>query len=296
MLAIGDGKCGFTLTDIDRAVHTKTTLAMARASVIDKPTEQAIAKHLEARGQPYADLRDKAPVPVGPGNLCRLLRIWKLGRPDRVYLRAACHLSLAALSLYLDDFALGNTGRMFGSLMLQDKTGFIRLVRNGILVSAAKSIVSENFLWVQREAVLTFSATLTRAINPRYITTGMFHHVYSLDGRIKDASHRVVHDVKNVAFALDGLYTGGMIPFFRMAWFTVRIGTFLGWKIPVLMGLYFASTVFVLKFAMPNYTKFYKEISKTNVSNFRPCSLVQLNPGRMDAQEALLPAASPRCF
>ena len=31
MLAIGDGKCGFTLTDIDRSLHAKKTLAMAKA-------------------------------------------------------------------------------------------------------------------------------------------------------------------------------------------------------------------------------------------------------------------------
>ena len=44
MLAIGDGKCGFTLTDIDQSLHAKKTLAMAKASVIDKDTEQSIAK------------------------------------------------------------------------------------------------------------------------------------------------------------------------------------------------------------------------------------------------------------
>eukprot|EP01051_Picozoa_sp_SAG22_P002810 SAG22_NODE_129_length_18679_cov_40.656028_9_plen_114_part_00 len=40
MLAIGDGKCGFTLTEIDRSVHAKKTLAMAKASKIDLSTEQ----------------------------------------------------------------------------------------------------------------------------------------------------------------------------------------------------------------------------------------------------------------
>jgi hypothetical protein len=66
MLAIGDGKCGFTLKDIDRSAHVKTTLAMARASVISKDTEQSIAKHADARSQPYADMRDKAPLSKGP--------------------------------------------------------------------------------------------------------------------------------------------------------------------------------------------------------------------------------------
>lgn len=264
MLAIGDGKCGFTLTDIDRQVHAKRTFAMAAASVIDKPTEQSIAKHLEERSEPYKDMRDKSPVPEGPGTLRRLMRVWKLGRPDHMYLRMACHLTLAAISTYLDDYQFGNTGRMFGCLMRLDKPGFIRLTRNAVGVAALKSFVSENFHWVQREAVLNFSWTLTHSISPRYISTGMFHHIYSLDGRIKDASHRVVHDVKNIGFALDGIYNRGMLPFCRMVWFTFRIGNFLGWKIPVALGLYFASTVVVLKKAMPNYTQFYKKISKTN--------------------------------
>ena len=49
MLSIGDGKCGWTLRDIDRSVHEKKTLAMAQASLIDSSTEQSIAKHLESR-------------------------------------------------------------------------------------------------------------------------------------------------------------------------------------------------------------------------------------------------------
>ena len=92
MLAIGDGKCGYTLTDIDRTAHTKTTLAMARASVISKDTEQSIARHAEARSLPYADMRNKAPLPPGPGTLKRLVRIWGFGKPSYAYVRAALHL------------------------------------------------------------------------------------------------------------------------------------------------------------------------------------------------------------
>eukprot|EP01051_Picozoa_sp_SAG22_P002808 SAG22_NODE_129_length_18679_cov_40.656028_7_plen_71_part_00 len=46
---------------------------------------------------------------------------------------------------------------MFGCLMRGDKLGFLRLVRFAVLASAAMSFLSENYLWVQREAVLNFS-------------------------------------------------------------------------------------------------------------------------------------------
>ena len=88
-----------------------------------------------------------------------------------------------------------------------------------------------------------------------------FYNIYSLDGRIKDAAHRVVHDVKNVGFALDHLYSGGVLPAFKMIWFTVRIGSFLGFKVPLLMILYFMLSAGVLRLAMPNYKQLYKDIS-----------------------------------
>eukprot|EP01051_Picozoa_sp_SAG22_P002807 SAG22_NODE_129_length_18679_cov_40.656028_6_plen_104_part_00 len=72
------------------------------------------------------------------------------------------------------------------------------------------------------------SDTLSNKILPRYLSNNNFYNIYSLDGRIKDAAHRVVHDVKNVGFALDGLYSGGVLPACKMVWFTARIGSFLG--------------------------------------------------------------------
>jgi hypothetical protein len=79
--------------------------------------------------------------------------------------------------------------------------------------------------------------------------------------RIKDADHRVVHDVKNVGFALQHLYAGGLLPFFQMFWFTFRIGTFLGWKVPVAMAAYFIFSVGAIKLSMPDYKALYKQIS-----------------------------------
>ena len=163
-------------------------------------------QHLEERSKPYTDMRDKQPVPAGPGNLRRLLRVWRMGKPRLAWLRASLHIGLMAAQTLLEDFLMGNTGAMFGCLMRADKARFLVLVRRSIIAAPVQSLLAETFLWVQREAVLSFSYNLSRSLIPRYISNGNFYHIYSLDGRIKDADHRVVHDVKNVGFALDGLY------------------------------------------------------------------------------------------
>ena len=159
---------------------------------------------------------------------------------------------------------------MFGCLMRADKMGFLTLVRKGVLAAVGQAVLAETFLWVQREAVLSFQSAVSRSILPRYLANGNFYKIYSLDGRIKDAAHRVVHDVKNVGFALDHLYSGGVLSFFRMLWFTVRIGSFLGWKVPVAMVAYFVVAGAVVRLVMPDYTALYKQIS-TCSARFKFC-------------------------
>ena len=220
--------------------------------------------------------------------LAIIVRIWQLGKPSYAGARAVMHLSLMALQTLLEDYLMGNTGAMFGCLMRADKSGFLALVRNGVIAAVGQAILAESFLWVQREAVLSFSSGVSRAITPRYLANGNFYKIYSLDGRIKDSAHRVVHDVKNVGFALDHLYSGGLLPFFRMVWFTVRIGSFLGWKVncvltflsprlfvfafpahrcslspqvPLAMIGYFILAGGVVRLVMPDYTALYKKIS-----------------------------------
>jgi ABC-type uncharacterized transport system fused permease/ATPase subunit len=150
---------------------------------------------------------------------------------------------------------------MFGCLMRADKAGFIVLVRRGVTAAVGQAILAESFLWVQREAVLSFQSCVSRGITPRYLSNGNFYRIYSLDGRIKDTAHRVVHDVKNVGFALDHLYSGGVLPFFRMVWFTARIGSFLGWRVPLAMIGYFVAAGVIVRLVMPDYTALYKQIS-----------------------------------
>ena len=64
------------------------------------------------RSAEYANLRSKEKL-QDRGTLPRLLRVWKLGKPDRAGLRAVAHISLMAGQTLLQDYLFRNTGKMF---------------------------------------------------------------------------------------------------------------------------------------------------------------------------------------
>ena len=53
MLAIGDGKQGWTMTTINREAAMAKTLEMAKRSVLSEGEEQSIQNHMDARSKPY---------------------------------------------------------------------------------------------------------------------------------------------------------------------------------------------------------------------------------------------------
>lgn len=64
MLAIGDGKMGWTLTDLKRDAYIEQVVKSAKASVVDDETAESMAKFQEERSEAYSDLRNKRPMPT----------------------------------------------------------------------------------------------------------------------------------------------------------------------------------------------------------------------------------------
>ena len=66
MLAIGDGKHGFTLTDIDRSEMAAKVLAMAQASLVTDEEEASIRRHKTKRDAPFEELKEVKELPDRP--------------------------------------------------------------------------------------------------------------------------------------------------------------------------------------------------------------------------------------
>jgi hypothetical protein len=62
ILTIGDGKCGFTLNDVDHSRIPQKEMALAKSSVkaaVDQNAEKKIADCLKARSAKYAHLESR---------------------------------------------------------------------------------------------------------------------------------------------------------------------------------------------------------------------------------------------
>jgi hypothetical protein len=80
LLAIGDGACGFSLTQLDRKAHYQEVIAAARASVVPAAVEASIAAHAAARSAPYAFLAEQPALPER-GALARVAAVCRVGLP-----------------------------------------------------------------------------------------------------------------------------------------------------------------------------------------------------------------------
>ena len=101
MLAIGDGKHGFTLSEIDTSLMASKVLEMAKASTISDQEEASIRAHKAARDEPFSELREVKPLPRRP-TLSRAWRLWVLPKPNQATLKLLGICALIALETVVD--------------------------------------------------------------------------------------------------------------------------------------------------------------------------------------------------
>ena len=153
MLAIGDGRQGFSLSKVDRTAASKRTLEMARRSVVSDDVEQSIKRHTEARSERFKAARVIKPMPDKP-TLQRFLRLCKIGMPQYMLPKMLALGFLLGLQTWVEDFQMANTGAMFGCLMegAAGLRGMLRISLRATLAALLQGVVWESMLFVQREA------------------------------------------------------------------------------------------------------------------------------------------------
>ena len=103
LLAIGDGKCGFTLSTIERSVHAAAVGKLTAASVVDKDTENSIKAHLTQRSAGYDKMAKLRALPER-SNRARFARLWQLGRPDNLAKKLGGMCVFFACQIWLMEF------------------------------------------------------------------------------------------------------------------------------------------------------------------------------------------------
>eukprot|EP01048_Picozoa_sp_COSAG05_P004912 COSAG05_NODE_279_length_12322_cov_79.874744_4_plen_194_part_00 len=103
LLSIGDGKCGFTLSNIDRHAHAVAVSKLTAASIVDKDTESSIKAHLSARSARYSRMQQARSLPQR-SNRARFRRLWELGRPVHLGKQLCGMCVFFACQIYLQEF------------------------------------------------------------------------------------------------------------------------------------------------------------------------------------------------
>jgi hypothetical protein len=193
LLAIGDGKCGFTLSSIDRSKHAAVVGKLTAASTLDK--ENSIKAHLRTRSAKYGRMQQTRSLPERPDR-SRFRRLWQLGRPDNLCKQLCGMCIFFACQIWLLEYRAFNEGRMYGALMGRDRRLMLRLLGKAGLVAMSIAWTVETFLYIQKESAATMSERITRQLQQRYIRNKMYYRLHYLDGRIKDADQRLAEDVR----------------------------------------------------------------------------------------------------
>ena len=289
VLAIGDGKQGFTLETIPKSAAASPTTVAARSA--QQPSDAEIRAFSQSRSSKY-DFKQKTTLEKS-STVAQLKQVLKLGFKTRSYIvtRIVWVLGTVLVQMVVHDVELRMSGFMFGCAMARNKEGMAKAMLTLVGCNLLASWNQEIQIWHARHVQRHLMNNLTNNLMPRWTKANAFYRMNNIDARISDADHRLVNDVNSFAdtvhvsnFRLCSafvpilpprnvptsvrepdttlillqtmLYHGGFIyPAVQVVWFTARLGLMVGWRIPAGLLCYNILSFLVLKTCMPDYKK-----------------------------------------
>ena len=216
ILTIGDGKCGFTLNDVDHTKIPQKEVALAMSSVkadVDQNAEQKIAESLDARSVPYQHLESRTDKEIKDAStFSRFRRLLKIsmggsGTP-KVVIIGVC----IVIEQFLRFWHQSITGEMFAVLMNQARHRVPSIMFQSTAASLCLATVQLCTRFTSQRLEVTMSEQLTGSLLSRYISGDMFYKMASLDKRIKDPDQRIAEDIKSFCESTTGMFAEVISP------------------------------------------------------------------------------------
>jgi hypothetical protein len=215
MLAIGDGKHGFTLSEIDTSLMASKVLALAKASTVSDEEEASIRAHKATRDAAYSELKAVKPLPSRP-TLSRAWRLWVLSKPNHATIKLLGICGLIALETTVEHISYMNTGNMFACLMTAARSNqvgrFNKLIFISLVCAAVAGVVQESKLLIQREMGIAMGMKVERNLCKRLVRNNTFYEMTNVDRRIKDIAHRVTSDSNQFFHVIGTILINGFTP------------------------------------------------------------------------------------
>jgi hypothetical protein len=166
MLSIGDGKCGFTMHEIENIDIKAKVKDMAKASIVPKDIEASTKKLQKERSKLYEETMTIKDMPQR-GTFGRMMRIWHICKPNWWVMQSIGVLLFIGIQVKIEDYGFGNMGKMYGALTNRDANLMFRLARNGLICGALQGWIWEQMLYFERELGNDMSNRLERHLAQR---------------------------------------------------------------------------------------------------------------------------------
>jgi ABC-type uncharacterized transport system fused permease/ATPase subunit len=265
MLTIGEGECGFNLSDIDSSRSSARALVIAKVDEIPKNVEQSIKKHAETRSEDYRELLSSTKPQMPSRSMWkRSLRIWSESKPDWPKSKFAMLLAFLVADTLLEHISFNITGLMFAALLRQDGVGFARLVALNLTTAVGQMLVGQCQSLISVFSGLVTVMKVKRQLIERLCANNTFYYVMNIDRRIRDVEQIIVRDSNGFMGNMNPMDVGMSVvrPVLKVAFFTQRIGTVAGWRWSVVLVIYFFISMQALRLAMPDYRWLWQKMSK----------------------------------
>jgi ABC-type uncharacterized transport system fused permease/ATPase subunit len=293
MLSIGDGKQGYTVTEIDAREIEQKVKAAARESVLTESMDNSIRTHKLARNTQYSDYDADTPLANKHTTWTRAMRIWNIARPERCLVKFGGIAAFILVQVLVDDRVFTNTGKtvcwespyarlagltwclgavwqfyrlpgkMFGALTSRDKPQMLRLFRNGALLAGVQAIIEESLMFLRMRMGTDLGERFERHMINRVAKRNAFYHLAQVDSRCPDFYQRISRDAGALVRGnLGNVLIGAISPLLRVSYFTVKLGVLMGFKWIAGMFLYYAWGGFVIKRCMPDFEWLWSTSSK----------------------------------
>jgi ABC-type uncharacterized transport system fused permease/ATPase subunit len=191
VLAIGDGKQGFTLTKIDKslfAAETQRTNASKQAPSEQPPSELEMQQFAVQRSEKYAGMKQKADFKPTE-TMVQLRKVLRMGFSSRSYFlyRLGWVMATVVVQMFTLDQQLRVSSYMFGCAMARDKIGMLQSMAKLVGCNLAASWNQEVQIWHARHVERHLMNNLTANLMPRWTRANAFYRMNNIDARISDA-------------------------------------------------------------------------------------------------------------
>lgn len=256
MLAIGDGKQGWTLTDIHRAQHLAQFEKELEAKAVPANVELLIKEQQEERSAPYRaqmeQVKKDRELPKR-STLQRVRRIWSLSVPTGGLGHLSRITGLVILRTMFGRFDVHLTSEMFKCLTTGQRGRFLGIVATSTATLFAVAFSQEGITWAQNLLCGTMRTNLTKHFLGEYFRDNSFYVLRELDARIKDPEQRIANDVDEICQTIAKMFTEVVQPTLDIIMYGHALSTLVDARgMAIVFGYNLVGVAFVRGF-MPDY-------------------------------------------